>query len=63
LLIMANWVYSLELLTCAEFLRALAGQDSISCAPEHPDQFAHQPHELAGTIARLQSRLQRQAQE
>ncbi|WP_166359530.1 cysteine hydrolase family protein [Pseudomonas akapageensis] len=63
LLIMANWVYSLELLTCAELLRALDNQDYISCAPEHPDQFAHQPHELQGTIARLQSRLLRQAQE
>lgn len=63
LLIMANWVYSLELLTCAELHRALQGRDFISCAPERPDLFAHQPHELAGTIERLQSCLQRQAQE
>lgn len=63
LLIMANWVYSLELLTCAELLRALGNQDYISCAPGHPDLFAHQPHELQGTIARLQSCLVRQAQE
>lgn len=57
LLIMANWVYSLEMLTTAQCLRALAQRDYQSLIPEQPDMFAHQPHELPGTIARLQAHL------
>ncbi|MDF9778169.1 isochorismatase family cysteine hydrolase [Pseudomonas baetica] len=57
LLIMANWVYSLEILTTEQCLRALQQLDYASLIPERPDLFAHQPHELPGTIARLQSRL------
>jgi biuret amidohydrolase len=48
LLIMANWVYSLEILTTTECQRALEQRDYLS-----------QPHELQSTIARLQSRLVR----
>lgn len=59
LLIMANWVYALEILTCAECLRALENRDYLSLIPEHPDLFAHQPHELESTIARLQTHLVR----
>ncbi|MGE8067026.1 cysteine hydrolase family protein [Pseudomonas sp. NPDC089569] len=59
LLIMANWIYSLEILTCAQCERALASHDYLSLIPEHPDSFAHQPHELPATIARLQDRLVR----
>lgn len=59
LLIMANWVYALEILTCAECLRALENREYLSLIPEHPDLFAHQPHELESTIARLQTRLVR----
>ncbi|CAN7399385.1 cysteine hydrolase family protein [Pseudomonas sp. GL-B-26] len=59
LLIMANWVYALEILTCAECLRALENRDYLSLIPERPDLFAHQPHELESTIARLQTHLAR----
>jgi nicotinamidase-related amidase len=59
LLIMANWVYSLEILTSDECRRALENRDYLSLNPEHPDLFAHQPHELPGTIARLQTHLAR----
>ncbi|EJM59656.1 nicotinamidase-like amidase [Pseudomonas sp. GM49] len=59
LLIMANWVYSLEILTTEQCQRALQQLDYASLIPERPDLFAHQPHELPGTIARLQSRLVR----
>lgn len=59
LLIMANWVYSLEILTTTECLRALEQRDYLSLIPERPDLFAHRPHELQSTIARLQSRLVR----
>ncbi|KDD68182.1 isochorismatase hydrolase [Pseudomonas mandelii PD30] len=59
LLIMANWVYALEILTCAECLRALENREYLSLIPEHPDLFAHQPHELESTIARLQTHLAR----
>ena len=59
LLIMANWVYALEILTCAECLRALENRDYLSLIPEHPDLFAHQPHELESTIVRLQTHLAR----
>jgi nicotinamidase-related amidase len=59
LLIMANWVYALEILTCVECLRALENLDYLSLIPEHPDLFAHQPHELESTIARLQTHLAR----
>ncbi|EXF93385.1 isochorismatase hydrolase [Pseudomonas fluorescens HK44] len=57
LLIMANWVYSLEILTCAQCRRALEKRDYVSLIPEYPDLFAHQPHELESTIARLQTHL------
>ncbi|WP_448111123.1 isochorismatase family cysteine hydrolase [Pseudomonas lini] len=59
LLIMANWVYALEILTCAECLRALEGREYLSLIPERPDLFAHQPHELESTITRLQTHLAR----
>jgi nicotinamidase-related amidase len=59
LLIMANWVYALEILTCAECLRALENREYLSLIPERPDLFAHQPHELESTIARLQTHLAR----
>ena len=59
LLIMANWVYSLEMLSSAQCLRALARRDYLSLIPEQPDMFAHQPHQLESTIARLQSHLAR----
>ena len=59
LLIMANWVYSLEILTTGECRRALENRDYVSLSPEHPDLFAHQPHELQSTIARLQTHLVR----
>ncbi|KAB0495647.1 isochorismatase family cysteine hydrolase [Pseudomonas vancouverensis] len=59
LLILANWVYSLEMLTCAQCLRALAGHDYLSLKPAQPDLFAHQPHELPGTIDRLHAHLAR----
>jgi nicotinamidase-related amidase len=59
LLIMANWVYSVEILTSSECRRALENRDYVSLNPEQPDQFAHQPDELPGTIARLHSHLAR----
>lgn len=60
LLIMANWVYCIELFTCEQFLRSLSGEPFVCCAPRQPDLFAHQPDELPHTIARLQSSLRRQ---
>lgn len=63
LLIMANWVYAIELFTCEQFLRSLGGEHFACCVPQHPDQFAHQPEGLVSTIARFQSSLQRQPQE
>ncbi|WP_297845974.1 isochorismatase family cysteine hydrolase [Pseudomonas sp.] len=59
LLIMANWIYALEVLTSAQCLRALEKLDYLSLIPERPDQFAHQPHEFESTIACLQSHLAR----
>mgnify|MGYP003396748941 FL=1 len=59
LLIMTNWVYALEILTGAQCLRALDGEDYLSLIPGQPDEFAYQPHELESTIARLQTRLVR----
>lgn len=59
LLIMANWVYALEILTCAQCLRALESRDYLSLVPECPDVFAHQPHEFESTIARLHTHLAR----
>jgi hypothetical protein len=34
-------------------------RDYVSLSPEHPDLFAHQPHELQSTIARLHTHLVR----
>jgi nicotinamidase-related amidase len=59
LLIMANWVYALEILTSRQCLRALEHLDYLSLIPEHPDCFAHQPHEFESTIARLHTHLAR----
>jgi nicotinamidase-related amidase len=59
LLIMANWVYSLEILTSSQCVRALDGRDYVSLIPDRPDCFAHQPHEFESTIARLQTHLAR----
>lgn len=59
LLIMANWVYALEILTCAQCLRAMDQHDYLSLIAEHPDQFAHQPHEFTSAIARLHTHLDR----
>ena len=59
LLIMANWVYSLEILTCAQCLRALESRDYLSLTSERPDAFAHQPPEFENTIARLHAHLAR----
>ena len=60
LLIMANWVYSIELFNCEQFLRALHGDDFSSCKPASPDLFAHRPDALPQAIARLQASLQPQ---
>lgn len=49
----------MEILTGAECLRALENRDYLSLIPERPDLFAHQPHELERTIARLQTHLAR----
>lgn len=59
LLILANWVYALEILSCVQCLRALEDRDYLSMTPEYPDVFAHQPHEFESTIARLQAHLVR----
>lgn len=59
LLIMANWVYALEILTSDQCRRAMEGRDHVSLIPQHPDAFAHQPHEFEATIARLHSHLTR----
>lgn len=59
LLIMANWVYALEVLTTQQCLRALENRDYLSLITDGPDQFAHQPHEFERTIDRLQTHLAR----
>ncbi|WP_342247019.1 cysteine hydrolase family protein [Pseudomonas sp. OTU5201] len=57
LLIMANWVYALELFSTAQFLKRLVGEPHQSCRPTEPDQFAHRPEQFVATIARLQTML------
>lgn len=57
LLIMANWVYSIELFNCEQYLRALRGEAFTSCKPSAPDLFAHRPDTLFQAIAHLQSSL------
>ncbi|MGA4449272.1 cysteine hydrolase family protein [Ectopseudomonas chengduensis] len=65
LLIMANWVYAIELFATEQYLRALRGEPCSSCRPTAPDSFAHQPAAFAAAIARLESSLglQRREQE
>lgn len=65
LLIMANWVYAIELFATEQYLRALRGEPFASCRPTAPDSFAHQPAAFAAAIARLESSLglQRREQE
>ena len=60
LLIMANWVYSIELFNSEQYLRALRGEDFASCKPTAPDLFAHRPDMLPQAIAHLQSSLKPQ---
>ncbi len=57
LLIMANWVYGIELFSTDQFLRRLKGEPHQSCRPMEPDQFAHRPEQFVATIARLQAGL------
>ncbi|MCY1283354.1 Peroxyureidoacrylate/ureidoacrylate amidohydrolase RutB [compost metagenome] len=57
LLIMANWVYAIELFSTGQYLRALGGMPYRSCRPTEPDQFAHRPEQFVATIARLQASL------
>ncbi|KMM84399.1 Nicotinamidase-related amidase [Pseudomonas taetrolens] len=59
LLIMANWVYALEILTTDQCQRALQGLAHLSLITEGPDEFAHPPHAFESTIARLQAHLTR----
>lgn len=65
LLILANWVYAIELFATAEYLRALRGEPFTSCRPQAPDQFAHPPTQFVETIALFESSLglQRRDQE
>lgn len=60
LLIMANWIYAIELFNCQQYLRALRGETFSSCKPTVPDLFAHQPDRLLQAIARLEASLQPQ---
>ncbi|MFZ6048969.1 cysteine hydrolase family protein [Pseudomonas sp. CR3202] len=57
LLIMANWVYAIELFSTDQFLRRLDGEPHQSCRPTEPDQFAHRPDQFVATIVRLQATL------
>ncbi|MDH4585514.1 cysteine hydrolase [Pseudomonas sp. BN415] len=57
LLIMANWVYSIEIYATAQYLKALDGEPHRSFRPTEPDQFAHRPDQFVATIARLQTAL------
>ncbi|MCY1450239.1 Peroxyureidoacrylate/ureidoacrylate amidohydrolase RutB [compost metagenome] len=57
LLIMANWVYAIELFSTGQYLRALGGMPYRSCRPTEPDQFAHRPEQFVATIAHLQASL------
>lgn len=57
LLIMANWIYAIELFATEQFLQVLEGRACQSCRPSEPDQFAHHPEQFVATIARLQSAL------
>jgi len=59
-LIMANWVYGIELFSTGQYLRALRGEPHGSWRPAEPDQFAHAPETLPQTIARLEAALQPQ---
>ncbi|MDH4606969.1 isochorismatase family cysteine hydrolase [Pseudomonas sp. BN102] len=65
LLILANWVYAIELFATEQYLRALRGEPFTSCRPQVPDQFAHQPTQFVETIALFESSLglQRRDQE
>ncbi len=57
LMILINWVYSIELFNCGEFLRALRGEPFNHYSPQAPDELAHQPADFPLAIARLESRL------
>ncbi|BAN47182.1 isochorismatase family cysteine hydrolase [Metapseudomonas resinovorans] len=57
LLILANWVYCLELFATEQYLRRLAGQPWRSVPCSEPDAFAHRPEQFVATISRLQDAL------
>lgn len=60
LLIMANWIYAIELFSCEQYLHALRGEAFSSCKPTVPDLFSHQADMLPQAIARLEASLQAQ---
>ncbi len=57
LLMMSNWVYSLEMLNTHELLKALQGKPYTGYRAQAPDLMAHPPAGLQDAIAHLQACL------
>ncbi|RJG13580.1 cysteine hydrolase [Pseudomonas cavernicola] len=57
LLIMANWVYDLEIFTVEEYLRFLQGQEFVAFKATVPDEFAHAPEGLVEAVSKLRAKI------
>ncbi|CAM3321768.1 cysteine hydrolase family protein [Pseudomonas plecoglossicida] len=57
LLILANWVYGLDIISTEQLLKRLHDQPSTSLTSATPDHLAFQPDAFVEAIARLEHRL------
>lgn len=59
LMIMANWVYDLEIFKSSEYMRYRRGEDFKSFKHQVPDEFSHVPSHILEAIAKLQEKITR----
>lgn len=57
LMIMANWVYDLEIFNSKEYIRYLRNEEYKSFKHEFPDEFAHTPEQIVGAISKLKNKI------
>jgi len=57
LLMMANWIYDLEMFTSEQYLHFLHGEEFIAFKVTTPDEFAHTPNKLGNAINTLRAKL------
>ncbi|MCG5076637.1 cysteine hydrolase family protein [Paraburkholderia silviterrae] len=57
LMIMANWVYDLQIFKSTEYMRYLRNEEYKAFKHEFPDEFAHAPEQIVDAISKLKSKI------